>query len=93
MIDPTILPVKPGSLNKRDKSALRKAGVIVIEHDDPSSIRLLRPAVEIDSSDLLRCAMRALVSDSSWGRNQRETFAKLVAESVNSKPAPTRRST
>lgn len=82
-MEPTLLPVKPGTLTKQDKATIRKAGVIVVEHENPTELRLIKPSAEIGSSDLLRCAMQALAADRGYGATgaaQRETFAKLVAE-------------
>lgn len=58
--EPTLLPVKPGTLNAKDKTALRKAGIVVIEHDDPESLRLLKPCTEINGDDLLMAALRGM---------------------------------
>lgn len=86
MSEPLLLPVKPDTLNAKDKAALRNAGVIVIEHDNPSELRLLRPSAELDSSDLLRCAMQGLMNkDGMYGAGQREAFAKAVHAAVMAK--------
>jgi len=82
MTDPLILPVKPGSLSTRDIAALRKTGVTVIQHEDPGSLRLLRPHAQIDGSDLLACAMQALTSGKVGARDQREEFTRSVARAV-----------
>jgi len=58
--EPTLFPVKPGTLNAKDKTALRKAGVIVIEHEDPESLRLLKPCSKIDGDELLLAALRGI---------------------------------
>lgn len=36
MTDPTILFVKPNAISAKDKAALRKAGVIVVEVENPA---------------------------------------------------------
>lgn len=84
MSEIAILPVVPGSLSKADKAALRKAGVVVLEHADPSSLRLIRPTAELDSSDMLACAMKALQSSkgSSGGDAQRIAFTNELAIAV-----------
>ena len=48
MNEPAILPVKPGTINAKDKAALSKAGVIVVEHDDPGGLRLIKVNAELD---------------------------------------------
>lgn len=89
MKEPLLLPVQPGSLSDYDRDQLRAMGVTVIEHENPSELRLLRPCSELDSSTLLRCAMKALayVGDNfNQGLQQRAMFARFVAEAVDSKP-------
>lgn len=89
MNDLTILPIRPGTISAADKRALSKAGVIVIEHDNPSEVRLLRPIAELDSNDLLRCAMGALMVDSGqYGINNRQAFATLVHKLLQGRVAP-----
>lgn len=91
MSEPMLLPVKPGTLNAKDKKALSAAGIIVIEHDHPEEIRLLRPGAELESSDLLRCAMAGLMDRSgSYGVSQRETFAKAVYAALMEKAGETK---
>ncbi len=65
MNEPTLLPVKPGSLSADDKAALRDAGVIVIEHENPQELRLLRPSADVDAGTMFACAMEALCGPSS----------------------------
>lgn len=86
MSEPLILPVKPGSISKADKAKLSKAGVIVVEHDNPSELRLLRGHSELDSNDLLSCAMKALTAD-EYGTMQRDTFTRLVAAAIGTPKA------
>lgn len=79
----SILPVKPGTLNDDSKAALREVGVVVIEHENPTELRMLSPMTEVPASDMLRCAMKALVvgdNDYNKGILQRATFTKLMAE-------------
>jgi hypothetical protein len=86
MTEPVLLPVKPGTLNAKDKATLRKAGVIVIEHDNPSELRLLRPSSELDGGDLLRAALTALMKRTgTCGNDQREAFAVAVHAAVMAK--------
>lgn len=88
MNEPTLLPVRPGTLTDKDKATLRKASVIVIEHENPNELRLLRPSGDLNGDDLLHCAMRALVVKTGvHGSDQREAFAHLVAAALDSKRA------
>lgn len=76
MNEPTLLPVKPGSLSAEDKAMLREAGVIVIEHESPETLRLLRPWADVDSSQMLMCAMNALCDENVGSQAARSTFTK-----------------
>lgn len=85
MDEVTLLPVKPGSLTIEDKTILREVGVIVIEHENPHEIRLLRPSAEVAASDLLMCAMKALATsdaDYNKGTLQRASFTKFLADTM-----------
>lgn len=58
--------------------ALREAGVIVLQVDDPAAVRLLRPETDVDAGDMLRCAMRA-IRTSQVMDNPRIAFANELA--------------
>ena len=81
MTEPMLLPVRPGTLSRADKRALRAAGITVVEHDAPSELRLLRPSADIEGGALLACAMRAL-SEGDTAINQRALFTKLMAKAL-----------
>lgn len=83
MSDPCVFVVKPRAISLKDKSALRKAGVIVVETDDPSSVRFIRPLAEISSTEMLRCAMKAI--DDHGCDGHKKNFVKLLTEIVLSK--------
>lgn len=85
--EPTILPVKPGSLSEQAIEKLEAIGITVIEHEEPSQIRLIRPSVDVEAGTLLKCAMQALMKaggQNNYGSEQRREFAKLVTEAVMS---------
>lgn len=60
MSDPVILFVKPKAINESDKSALREAGIIVVEVDDLQSVKFTRAGAELSSTALLRCAAEVI---------------------------------
>jgi nucleoside-diphosphate-sugar epimerase len=84
MSEPAILPVCPQSLSDRDRAALRRAGVVVIEHENPDELRLLRPSADVDASDMLRCALTALAHGPTHRNvgDAREQFVRLLAAVV-----------
>jgi hypothetical protein len=84
MSEPCLLIVRPGSLTKADKLLARKIGIVTIEHDNPAELRLLRPSAEVDGSDMLRCAMKALASvNGTSASTQRENFTRLIAAALD----------
>lgn len=82
-LNPAILPVRPGSISETDKLALSTIGIVVIEHEEPHTLRILRPQVDISSSDMLACAMQALCySTGSSAVDQRDKFTKLLSTAI-----------
>lgn len=56
-----IIVIPKGSLSAKDKGKLEKKGHIVIETNDPDSIRFISPAnSKIETNDLLMAALHAL---------------------------------
>lgn len=83
MNEPTILPVKPGSVSEADKASLREAGVVVIEHEEPDKLRLLRAGYDLAGGVLLLAAAKALSVGSTLGADeQREAFGRNVASAL-----------
>ncbi len=75
-----ILVTKPDVLNQRDKAALRKAGVVVVEADDPSAVKLLQPdAPEITGNDMLWAALKGL---NAPNYEHRAVFAKCMLSAM-----------
>lgn len=86
MSEPVILFVKPKAISARDKKALSNAGVIVVEVDDPSAVKLTRAAAEISSTQMLALAARAIRSSSPYFQAK---FANLVCDALmENEPAP-----
>lgn len=84
-----LLPVKPGSLADEDLQALKAAGVTVIYHDAPETLRLIRAESELSAGVMLRCAMQALISIGGSGPDaQRIAFARALAGAVLSASKP-----
>lgn len=76
-METTILVTKPKQLNAEDKAALRKGGVIVVEAEDPDSVRFLKPNSMIGADGLLYAAMDAITRGRS--STTKEIFADQVA--------------
>jgi ATP phosphoribosyltransferase regulatory subunit HisZ len=77
-----LLPIKPGTMSAKDKATLREAGVVVVEHEKPETLRLLTPTAEIGTMDMLRAAMFALVDSGNASTSARADFTTMVARMV-----------
>lgn len=74
-----ILITKPGTLTAADKKKLRVAGVVTVEAESPQDVRLIgAEGPALDGNDLLFAAMMALNTSSTYSRDARELFAKVV---------------
>lgn len=84
--EPTLLFVKPGSIGLEDKVVLREARVIVVEMDDPSSVRLIRAGTELDGTEMLGLAAKAMVDCSSTAAST--MFGDLLTRVLAKRFAP-----
>lgn len=80
MSDPVIMFVKPAAISNRDKVALRRAGVIVVEIDDPANAKLVCASAELDASAMLACAAKAIADNPFAG--VREEFARAICAAI-----------
>lgn len=69
MTEPAVLFVKPGAIKPNDKGRLYKAGVIVVEVEDPAAVNFVRPSSslpfeEVPPGDIL-AAFAAAVNRAS----------------------------
>lgn len=65
MSETAVLFAKPSAVRPSDKAALRRAGVIVVEVEDPSDVRFVRAegflgAQELPHGDVLAAAAKAI---------------------------------
>lgn len=79
-----------GSIDKASKSALRKAGVVVVETREPERCKFIRANQTLSADDMTWAALSALqfqTGDSAV--RQREEFARLVFQIVDAnRPKP-----
>jgi len=81
--EPMIMPVRPGTLDAYDKRELRKIGVVVIEHENPEELRLLKPMAEVSGGAMLVAAVRALTQPGgNYVTSAQTQFAREVAAAV-----------
>lgn len=75
-----------GQLSAKSRSELRKAGVIVVEVDDPSQCQFIRSTELVSGDEMLWAAMDALrrtFGNYDKGSQQREQFALNVWEIID----------
>ena len=85
--DPSILFIKPKAISQRDKKALQAAGVVVVEVDDPQSVRLVKANAELDGSALLRAAAKA-ISESGYQTDVKAAFGKALCAALLHQQTP-----
>lgn len=76
---------KTGQLNVDSRRDLKRAGVVVVEVDDPSACQFIRAAEVVSGDDMLWAAMDAIKRDFGYGDHgakQREQFAMNVYSMV-----------
>lgn len=88
MTDPAILFIKPKAISASDKKALRAAGVVVVEIDNPADAKFIRATTEMSTSDLLRCAAKALGASDFATRAFGAEVAAMLASAKDEKGAP-----
>ena len=82
-----ILVTKPGVLNLRDRSALRKAGVVVVEAEQPNEVKLISAEGEaLGGGDMLLACLRAISRDRLTG-NVAEALPKLMLQLLEERRA------
>lgn len=73
-----------GSISDRSVRALRDAGVVVVQADDPALCRFMRPGAELDAQDMLWGALKALqASNYTGGQEQRQEFTRIMFALAN----------
>jgi hypothetical protein len=65
-----------GQLSAASKRDLKKAGIVVVEVEDPSRCQFIRATETISADDMLWAAIDALrVESGNYGRDNRERLA------------------
>lgn len=83
-----LIVTKPGTLKAADKSALRKAGIVCVEAENPSDVRMIDvDFVEISASGMLLAAMRAIVKD-RYTDNVAQKFPALLLAALEAERQP-----
>lgn len=88
MTDPAILFVKPGAIKDHQKAKLTKAGIIVVEVDNPDDVKFVHassaaPVQELSHGELLNAATKAI--NKSIDGACRGYFSTFIAEAVQAR--------
>jgi hypothetical protein len=76
-----------GQLGEKDRRALQRAGVCVVEADDPSKVVTVLPGTPlISGDDILRAAITALCSDDG-STGMRSRFVKAIGQMMQERAA------
>lgn len=68
---------RTGQLTAASKRDLKKAGIVVVEVEDPSACEFIRSGETIAGDDMLWACLDALrVETGSYGRDQRDRLAQ-----------------
>jgi hypothetical protein len=86
--DPSILFVKPKSVSQADKKALRQAGVVIVEIDDPQSVKFIKASAEIDGSELLNAAIKAINEHNHTTASVKALFGRAICAAIEAKAKP-----
>lgn len=81
MTDPAILFVKPGAIKPGDKGRLHKAGVVVVEVEDPQAVKLMRAGYELSHGDILAAAAKAIATTGAY-ESAREKFGAVMCAAL-----------
>jgi hypothetical protein len=77
-----ILVTKPGVLNARDRAALRKAGVVTVEADNPNEVRLIQAEAPALSGDEMLHAAIACLNGDGYRADARAAFVKVLTNHI-----------
>lgn len=77
-----ILITKPGALNQRDRALLRRNGVVIVEAESPSDVKLIAASgAEVSAGNMLFAALSALKSD-QYSDNTNQVFVRALVAAM-----------
>lgn len=88
MSEPIIFVIKPGAMKDHQKAKLTKAGVIVVEAENPDDVKAMRvsrvvPTDTLPSDDLLLAFATAMINSGS--DNMKKALAGEIAEVIRAR--------
>lgn len=82
MSEPSVLFVRPGAIKPNDKGRLYKAGVIVVEVDDPSAINFARPSNVLPIEELSHGELLLAFAKAAKATGYLSNLGQFVADAV-----------
>ncbi len=74
---------RTGQLTTGSRRELKRAGIVVVEVEEPSACQFIRAGQPVSADDMLWACLDALNVDSgSYGRDQRERLARNLLRIV-----------
>lgn len=83
--EPSVLFVKPGAIKPNDKGRLFKAGVIVVEVDDPTAINWVRPSNVVPVEELSHGELLFALAKASLDSGYTSKVGMYVAEAIKAR--------
>lgn len=84
-----IIVTPTGTLTQKQKTALEKKGLLVVECDDPDKVRVINAEQHMDTSDWFMAALFAVKSDPYQSRQfTTELYNRLKAKETTNTPTP-----
>ncbi len=78
MNDPVIMFCKPDAVKQGDKLILQAAGVLVVEIENPQDVKLTRARAELDGSELLTLACKAVLTSDAATKKFGEALTRAM---------------
>ena len=78
-----LIVIKPNGISPEDKALLKESGVIVIEHENPSEVRVINQTEGFEGNDLFNALIDAVKTSSS---GTMQTFAQSLFKKIQTKP-------
>ena len=82
----TLLVTKPKALSSVDKTKLRKADIIVLEAEDPDSVRWLKPGEIFCPDDMMRAALYTISQSYDVTKSRFVNQLAIIAKANESAP-------
>jgi hypothetical protein len=74
-----------GQLSDKDRRALARAGVAVVEADDPSKVVMVLPMASVQPNEMLAIALESMQASGTYADASFKAFVAKFAKAVRDK--------